>query len=840
MHGLLRAFDRAVPPAHGGVDGQHAHAVAARVLHQLRRGIKAHGLRVEQRGQEAGRLVAFEPAAEVRQLGEAVGMAFRKAIFAEAQHLLEDALGEVRRIAAVGHALLEPSLELVHAAMAPPGGHGAAQLVGLAGVEAGGDHGDLHDLLLEDGHAQGALERRAQVFLFQHQRLAAPGPLPRLQIGVDHAALDGSRPHDGHLHHQVVQLARAQARQHAHLRAALDLEHAHGVGPADHVVGGGVFARDLGQAPALAAQGGVGVQAAAQRAQHAEREHVHLQQLHLVQVVLVPLDDEALVHAGGLHRHQPRELALGEHEAAHVLAQVARKALETARQLQPQGGRVRAERHAHVGGQRLQPVFGDGLVEPVVVLGEGVHQCGRHAQGLAHVAQGAARAVADDHGGDGGALGAVLAVDVLDDLFAPVVFEVHVDVRRLLAHLADEALEQQLRLLRIDGRDAQEVAHRRVGRRAAPLAQDALAARKAHDVVHREEVHLVAQVGDQVQLLLHLLFQLWRQVGLVRIAAAHTFPGEPGQRLLRGHAGQHRLQRVAVADLIELEGAALRHLQRGRQHVRRVESGQPQAVAQVALAVGLQGPAAFGHGLAGTDGRDHILQRLACGPMHVHVARGHQRQALLRADALQGVEPQAVVRLLVQFHRQPQVGALPFWREQRHRMGHALRALARGGNRIAGDAIGGGRIAARGQQQLAAPQQREGRGVVHAVAAFGRVFACGGDELAQVAPALHVARQRHDAQRPPQELAAHDEAQSFRFGLHVRPHHAGHRAFVGQRQRGIAPLDGALHQLPGMGGAALEAEVAQAMQLGVIGQHRRIHGVFGLQRLSIKRKQLYF
>jgi hypothetical protein len=45
----------------------------------------------------------------------------------------------------------------------------------------------------------------------------------RLQVGMDHAALDRPGPHDGHLHHQVV-AAGLQPRQHAHLGAGFDLE----------------------------------------------------------------------------------------------------------------------------------------------------------------------------------------------------------------------------------------------------------------------------------------------------------------------------------------------------------------------------------------------------------------------------------------------------------------------------------------------------------------------------------------------------------------------------------------------------------------------------------------
>ena len=68
--------------------------------------------------------------------------------------------GELAVVAVVDHALDQLVVELVDAALALPGRHRAAQLVGLAAREAGRDHRDLHHLLLEDRHAERALQRR--------------------------------------------------------------------------------------------------------------------------------------------------------------------------------------------------------------------------------------------------------------------------------------------------------------------------------------------------------------------------------------------------------------------------------------------------------------------------------------------------------------------------------------------------------------------------------------------------------------------------------------------------------------------------------------------------------
>ncbi len=84
-------------------------------------------------------------------------------------------------------------------------------------------------------------------------------------------------------------------------------------------------------------------------------------------------------------------------------------------------------------------------------------------------------AVGNDGGDDGGAVAAVFLVDVLDDLLAPLVLEIDVDVGRLVALGGDEALEQQVDIGGVHGGDAEAVADGGIGRRAAPLAEDVLA-----------------------------------------------------------------------------------------------------------------------------------------------------------------------------------------------------------------------------------------------------------------------------------------------------------------------------------------------------------------------------
>ena len=143
-------------------------------------------------------------------------------------------------------------------------------------------------------------------------------------------------------------------------------------------------------------------------------------------------------------------------------------------------------------GQRRQPHL---VARAPAGLGQPCRDVLREAHGLADLADGAAGAVADDGGADRRPLAAVAVVDVLDHLLAALVLEVDVDVGRLAAAGRDEALEQQVVLGRVHRGDAQHVADRRVGGRAAALAEDALSPREADDLVHRQEVGRVAQLA---------------------------------------------------------------------------------------------------------------------------------------------------------------------------------------------------------------------------------------------------------------------------------------------------------------------------------------------------------
>ena len=89
---------------------------------------------------------------------------------------------------------------------------------------------------------------------------------------MHHVALDRAGPDDRHLDDQVVEGSRFHARQHRHLRAALDLEGAERVRLADHRVGARVLGRDRRQIELDALVLGQEIEAPLHAGQHAQRE----------------------------------------------------------------------------------------------------------------------------------------------------------------------------------------------------------------------------------------------------------------------------------------------------------------------------------------------------------------------------------------------------------------------------------------------------------------------------------------------------------------------------------------------------------------------------------------
>ena len=185
--------------------------------------------------------------------------------------------------------------------------------------------------------------------------------------------------------------------------------------------------------------------------------------------------------------------------------------------------------------------------------------------------------------------------------------EVDVDVGRLVALGRDEALEQQIDAVGIDGGDAEAIADRRIGGRAAALAEDAARAGKADDVVNGEEVGRVVEPGDQLELARYQPPHPLRQA--VRVALAGAAPGQALEFGLRRPPVGGGFVGIFVAQLLEAEDNLGSDLTASFQSLG-VVGKQPRHLGrrlEVAFGVGLQAPARLVDGAVLADAGQHVL-----------------------------------------------------------------------------------------------------------------------------------------------------------------------------------------------------------------------------------------
>ena len=91
----------------------------------------------------------------------------------------------------------------------------------------------------------------------------------------------------------------------------------------------------------------------AQARQHAEAEHVDFQNAQRVEIILVPLDEGAVIHRRIADRHHFVEPAAGDDKAADMLGKMARKAIDLLRERKDL---------AHAPALRIEAGTGDGIL----------------------------------------------------------------------------------------------------------------------------------------------------------------------------------------------------------------------------------------------------------------------------------------------------------------------------------------------------------------------------------------------------------------------------------------------------------------------------------------------
>src|SRR2546427_4149335 len=322
-----------------------------------------------------------------------------------------------------------------------------------------------------------------------HRLLAAAAT----QIGMNHAASDRTWPHDADLYDEIVEVFGPKPRQHRHLRPALDLEDAYCVGSPDHLESFRIVGRNCGHRKFDASMFFEQPKTAVELREPSQAEEIHLKKAEILEIVLVPLDDGAGRHRRVFDGDDIVHRFVTQKESTGMDREMTRKIGNFIDEVKKMTGNRRFWIEAHRSKRFRSDLF---LVREKFC--QTVERSLRKSKRLAHVAHGGARTVADHIGRHRGMVPAVFFINMLDHLFAPVVLDIEIDIRRLGALLGNKALEEQIHPHRIDSCDAQAVADYRIGRGAAPLTEDAALAAECDDLPHGEKITGVVQVFDKL------------------------------------------------------------------------------------------------------------------------------------------------------------------------------------------------------------------------------------------------------------------------------------------------------------------------------------------------------
>ena len=505
-----------------------------------------------------------------------------------------------------------------------------AQVVRLGGREAGELLGDLHVLLLVDADAVRQPRDRLQARVGVRDRFL-PGLAARVAGDVAHRA----RAVERHERDQVLELGRLDLAQRlAHARR-LELEDADRVALLQHLVGGRVVERELGDVDPADE-----LERLVDHVEVAQAEEVHLQQAERLDVAHLELGHDLLVAALLLQRHDVGERAVRDHDTGGVDRVLAHEPFERL-------GEVDDLLHLRVGVVGLLQL-GAGLEALVEVdlrpfrdqlrdlVDDAVGDL-EHAPGVAHRGAGHHRPEGDDLGD---AIAPVLLGDVVDDAIAAGDGEVDVHVGHGLAARVEEALEQQPVADRVDVGDVEAVRRERARRRAAPRAhRDPASLGEGDEVPDDQEVVGEAHLLDRLELEAQALGQL-RRCPLVALFQA--FFAELDEVLEGVLAFRDRELRQQDLAELELDVAARGDLQRAPHRLlvaREVERHLLRRLEEELIGVELPVVRVLER-VARLDAEQRLVRARVFVPEVVHVAGRDERQARLARELRQaGVDP---------------------------------------------------------------------------------------------------------------------------------------------------------------------------------------------------------
>ena len=223
--------------------------------------------------------------------------------------------------------------------------------------------------------------------------------------------------------------------------------------------------------------------------------------------------------------------------------------------------------------------------------------------------------------------------------------EVDVDIGRFVAFLGQEALEQQVDAIGVNGRDPEAVANGGVGGGTAPLAQDRARPREPNDVVDRQKVGCVVELLDQPELVLHAGLDAVGHAAVVAVFGA--LPGRVHEGLHGGAAVFAHLGGVVVAELAESEARSFLGDRGGARQEFAVtvkELRHARRLLEVPLGVREKRVPGRVDRAAVANRRDDVLERASAADVVVRVVQRYERHVRSLGEALEAVEIAAVIR----------------------------------------------------------------------------------------------------------------------------------------------------------------------------------------------------
>ena len=472
------------------------------------------------------RIVRLEPCRLHNQDGVAGGVRLVKGVGRELENIVPNLLGDLARVVVLDSAVHPVVVGGLVRAILPVEHRRREQLdlflshgltdtrVRFALGEAAHLDGDEHNLLLVDHGAVGFAQDVVQTVVVGDGRFLA---VHTVDIGRNHAGAQRARAVQSDQCHDVLVLGGLHVLDRGRHAGGLDLEDAGGVAGAHElkdlgIVKGNLFLFDVDAEVLFDV--GLGLRDNRQRAQAQE---VHLEQAHVgngMALVLGNLDAALGVELGG---HVLVDGVAADQNGARVHALATGEALNRERRVDDAAGVV----VLFIGLGKVgvkQILFAGLLFEHLLELDLGVAR-DHLGQALAHVD----RVVQDARGvvdgllglngrvGDdvGDLLGAVELANVLHDLEAPLIVEVHIDIGHLGTLRGQEPLEHQAVLERVERGDVHGVGDDSAGGRATAGADaDAVVLGPLHVLGNDQKVGGKALVADDLVFVLKALFDV--------------------------------------------------------------------------------------------------------------------------------------------------------------------------------------------------------------------------------------------------------------------------------------------------------------------------------------------